>query len=139
MDFTALNELLSTLPGYALITDTMRTAAMSGALIPDENGVWPGQPGYIDTYDVYFAALKLVPFLQAQPVVTSAGSEGTNVSVKPADWEAIIAFYRSNSPIVQATSGDVLQVVPIPDPPHVRRVNMRDRSGYYGDVDTDVS
>lgn len=138
MDFSKLNELLSSLPGYALLTDTMKTAAMSGALIPDSEGRWPGQDDYVSTYDIYFAALKLLPFLQAQPVVTSAGSEGTSVSVKPADWDAIIAFYRGSSPIIQATGNDVLRVVTIPDPPHVRKVNMQDRGGYYGDVDTDI-
>lgn len=138
MDFTKLNELLSTLPGYDLLTDTMKTAAMSGALIPDSEGRWPGQEDYVSTYDIYFAALKLLPFLQAQPVVTSAGSEGTSVSVKPTDWNAIIAFYRGNSLIIQATDNDVLRVVPIPDPPHVVRVPMNDRGGYYGDIDTDL-
>lgn len=139
MDFTKLNELLSTLPGYALLTDTMKTAAMSGALIPDSEGRWPGQEEYEPTYDIYFAALKLLPFLQAQPVVTSASSEGTSVSVKPTDWTAIITFYRGSSTIIQATGNDVLRAVPIPDPPHARKVSMQDRGGYYGDVDTDIS
>lgn len=134
-----LNELLSTLPGYALLTDNMKTVAMGGALIPDSEGRWPGQDDYVETFDIYFAALKLLPFLQAQPVVTSAGSEGTSVSVKPTDWSAIIAFYRGASSIIQATGNDMLRVVPIPDPPHVRRVPMNDRGGYYGDVDTDLS
>ena len=138
MDFSKLNELLSSLPGYALLTDAMKTVAMNAALIPDSEGRWPGQEDYEPTYDIYFAALKLLPFLQAQPVVTSAGSEGTSVSVKPADWDAIIAFYRGNSHIIQATGNDVLRAVPIPDPPHVRKVNMQDRGGYYGDVDTDI-
>lgn len=138
MDFSKLNELLSSLPGYALLTDAMKTVAMNAALIPDSEGRWPGQEDYEPTYDIYFAALKLLPFLQAQPVVTSAGSEGTSASVKPADWDAIIAFYRGSSPIIQATGNDVLRAVPIPDPPHVRKVNMQDRGGYYGDVDTDI-
>ena len=139
MDFSKLNELLSPLPGYEMLTDSMKTIAMESAQIPDGDGVWPGQPEYVPTYDIYFAALKLLPFLQAQPVVTSAGSEGTSVSVKPADWDAIIAFYRGSSPIIQATGNDVLRAVPIPDPPHVRKVNMQDRGGYYGDVDTDLN
>ena len=139
MDFSKLNELLSPLPGYEMLTDSMKTIAMESAQIPDGDGVWPGQPEYVPTYDIYFAALKLLPFLQAQPMVTSAGSEGTSVSVKPADWDAIIAFYRGSSPIIQATGNDVLRAVPIPDPPHVRKVNMQDRGGYYGDVDTDLN
>lgn len=138
MDFTKLNELLGPLPGYKLLTDNMKTVAMSGALIPDSAGVWPGQPDYAPTYDVYFAALKLLPFLQAQPVVTSSSSEGTSVSAKPTDWSAVIAFYRSGSSILQATGNSLLQMVPIPDPPHVKRVPMNDRGGRYGDIDTDI-
>ena len=138
MDFTKLNELLSVLPGHNTLTNSMKTIAMNSAVIPDENGVWPGQAGYLPTYDVYFAALKLIPFLQAQPIVTSAGSEGTSVTVSAPDWGALITFYRGSSPIIQATGTDVLAVVPIPDPPHVVRVSMRDRGGYYGDVNTGI-
>lgn len=138
MDFTKLNELLSSLPGYDLLTDTMKTSALQGALIPDEHGVWPGQQGYDPTYDVYYAAAHLVPVLQAQPSVTNVNSEGTGVTVTPPDWGALLSFYRSMSPIHQGYGHDVLRVVPIPDPPHVQRVPMNDRGGYYGDVDTDV-
>ena len=60
-----IRDRLSTLPGYALLTDTMKTAAMNGALIPDSEGRWPGETDYVPTYDIYFAALKLIPFLQA--------------------------------------------------------------------------
>lgn len=138
MDFTKLNELLEALPGYSVLTDTMKTTALTGARIPDSAGRWPADPSYEPTYDIYFAALSLMPFLQAQPVVTSAGSEGTSVSVSVPDWDALRAFYRGLSPIINASGNDVLQLVPIPDPPHVRRVPMNDRGGYYGDVDTDI-
>lgn len=138
MDFTKLNELLGTLPGFALLTDNMKTVAMESARIPDSGGRWPGQPNYVPTFDIYFAALMLLPFLQAQPVVTSASSEGTSVSAKPTDWVAIRAFYRSGSSIVQATGTNVMQRVTIPDVPHVKRVPMNDRGGRYGDIDTDI-
>lgn len=138
MDFTKLDELLSSLPGFAKLTPEMKTAALNGARIPDEAGVWPGQPGYVDTYDVYFAALKLVPFLQAQPFITSAGSEGTNISVKQADWSAIIKFYRESSQIILASGNDVLTRVLIPDVSHVVHAPMNDGGGYYGDVDSDI-
>lgn len=138
MDFTELNKLLEALPGYSLLTDSMKTSALMGALIPDEAGRWPSNPEYVPTYDVYFAALSLLPFLQSQPVVTSASSEGTSVSVQATDWNSIRAFYRGLSPICSTNGNDVLQIVPIPDVPHVRRVPMNDRGGYYGDVDTDL-
>ena len=137
MDYTGLNDLLKPLPGYALLTDSMRDSALLASRIPDSSGRWPSDKDYEATYDLYFAALQLLPFLQAQPVVTSASSEGTSVSAKPTDWAALRAFYRSLSDIFQATDS-ILRVVPIPDPPHVVRVPMNDRGGYYGDVDTDV-
>lgn len=136
MDLTKLNELMQSLPGYALLSDTMKTSAMETALIPDSNGVWPQQPGYVDTYDIYFAAVSLLPFLAAQPVVTSASSEGTSVSAKPLSWADLRKFYQGLSPILSGNS--ILTLVPIPDVPHIRRVPMNDRGGYFGDVDTDL-
>lgn len=138
MDFTKLNELLQALPGYTLISDTMRESAMGSALVPDSEGRWPGSSGYEETYDLFFAALALVPFLQAQPAVTSAGSEGTSVTATAFDWQALIRFYRLQSQIYLGAGQTILQVLPIPDPPHVVRVPMNDRGGYYGDVDTDI-
>ena len=137
MDFTALNNIISSLAGYDLLTDDMKTSALESARIPDESGRWPQDTGYVPTYDVYFAALSLLPFLQAQPAVTSAGSEGTTVSATPTDWAALRTFYRSHSLIASGSSA-VLQILPIPDVPHVRKVPMNDRGGYYGDVDTDA-
>lgn len=138
MDYTDLNKVIETLPGYNMLTDSMKTMALNGAMVPDVEGRWPGQDNYEPTYDVYFAALALVPFLQAQPAVTHAGSEGTSVTATPMDWGAIKAFYQGLSPIISGTGSDVLTSVPIPGASHVRRVAMNDRGGYYGDVDTDL-
>ena len=139
MDYTALDQLLSSIPGYDAVSPAMKTAALEASLIPDKDGRWPKQEGYLPTYDVYFAAMRIVPFLQAQPTVTNVNSEGTGVTVTPPDWGALLAFYRSISPIYQAAGPHVLQSVPIPDPPHGVRVPMNDRGGYYRDVDTDIS
>lgn len=133
-----LNKILAGLVGYDMLTPEMKQSALNRSLVPDSAGVWPGRPGYVDSYDVYFAALLLIPILAAQPVVTSASSEGTSASVRATDWGQLAASYRGLSPIVQATSSSVLNILPIPDVPHVRRVPMNDRGGYYGDVDTDI-
>lgn len=133
-----LNELLAGLPNASLITDTMKNAALAGALVPDSNGVWPGQPGYMPTYDIYFAAINLVGFLQAQPVVRQSSSEGTSVAVDAPNWDALLNYYRSQSQIVQASGNTVLQKVLIPDGPHVQRVPMTGVSSYYDNVDTDL-
>jgi hypothetical protein len=134
-----LEALLQSLPNYALITSDMKQAALNSSLIPDSAGVWPGGVGYELTYDVYHAAGLLLPFLMAQPTVTSASSEGTSISTTPMDWSALKESYRLLSPIAKAVGLGVLNVVDIPENSHVVRVPMRDGGGYYGDVDTDVN
>jgi hypothetical protein len=133
-----LNALVNSLPGAGLLSDKMKHDALAGALIPDVNGVWPGKPGYNQTYDIYFAASNMLPFLQAQPVIRQTSSEGTSIAVDAPNWGALYAYYRSMSPIAQATSGGVLSSIPIPGAPHVTRTNMEGGSGY-DDVNTDVS
>lgn len=134
-----LEALLEGIAGYAAVTASMKERALSMAQIPDATGVWPGQPGYAVTTDAYYAALQLLPFLQARPLVTSTSSEGTSVSVTPPDWQALRSFFRDQSVIIAASGHDVLRAIPIPDPPHVKRVPMNDTGGRYGDVDTDVN
>ena len=133
-----LNQLLSGLPGFASLSDPAKQRALDLSLIPDDNGVWPGKPGYEQTYDVYYAALNLVGFMQAIPQVTSAGSEGTNVSTTKPDWASFSRYLRSMSPIINQTGNSVLTPVDIPYGPHVVKVPMNDRSGYFGDVDSDI-
>jgi hypothetical protein len=133
-----LNALLSPLPGYGTITTNMKNAALAGALIPDSEGRWPGEVDYVLTYDVYFAALSLLGFLQAQPVVRSTSSEGTSISVDSPDWGALSTYYRGMSPICAATGNDAIQRVRIPEGPHVQRVDMRMGAYGYDNVDTDL-
>lgn len=134
-----LNGLLISLPGYSTLTDKMKTDALNGARIPDGAGVWPDQPGYQVTYDIYWAGISLVGFMQAQPFVKSSGSEGTQVTVEKPDWSGILTYFRSQSVIARASqSGPILTAVPIPDVPHVRRTDMSGRGDAYGDVDTDL-
>ena len=132
-----LDGIMSSLPGYDVLTTDMKQRALDGALIPDDAGVWPGGAGYVDTHDVYYAAASLIGFLQAQPTVRQTSSEGTSVTVQPMDWGALAQWYRSMSPICQAQGGAVLVQVPIPGPTHVVRTDMTGRCDEYGDVDTD--
>lgn len=132
-----LNALLSSLPGYSILTDGMKNAALAGALVPDVNGVWPGQPDYINTYDIYYAAYNLIGFLKAQPVVTGSSSEGTSVTVQAPDWGALLAYYKGQSQVL-GYARDVLTPVPIPDLPHVSRVNMRGEGSYGAGIDTSL-
>lgn len=134
-----LNALLISLPGYGLLTPNMKQNALNGARIPDAAGVWPGGEDYVPTYDVYFAAMSLIGFLQAQPVVRQASSEGTSTAVDAPQWSGLLAWYRSMSPICAAAGSTVLQVLPIPDFPHVIATDMSGRWDGNGDVDTDLT
>ena len=134
-----LTALLANLPGAALLTAQMKLDALAGSLIPDSLGVWPGQPTYVPTYDAYYAAISLIGFLQAQPVIRQSSSEGTSVSVDAPNWSGLVSWYRSLSPIAQLTNQTVLGVITIPDVPHVIHTDMRGRSGDSNDnVDTDL-
>lgn len=133
-----LEALLQNLPGYALLSEAMKQAALDGALVPDADGVWPGEDGYVPTYDVYFAALNLLGYLQAQPVVRQSSSEGTSVAVDGPNWAGLANYFKSMSPIVQATNSSILQKVLIPEGPHVRHVDMSTREHGYDNVDTDL-
>ena len=136
---SSLNQLLVTLPNATVLTDMMKTDALVQSYIPDSQGVWPGKPGYFKTYDIYFAAIRLLNFLQAQPVVRQSSSEGTSVAVDAPNWAGLIAYFRSMSPIMQASGSGVLSAVNIPGGPHVKRVDMRNGGDGYDDVDTDLS
>lgn len=133
-----LDELLSPLPNFGVLTTNMKQHALNGALVPDSAGVWPGRPNYVPTYDIYYAAVSLVGFLQAQPVVRQSSSEGTSVAVDAPNWSALLAYYRSLSPIVSAQGSRLLVAVPIPDGPHVVPTDMSGRYDDHGDVDTDL-
>lgn len=138
-----LKALLANLPGAALITERQYDDALSGARVPDGLGVWPGAVGYQDTFDIYWAAISLVGFLAAQPFVKQSSSEGTSVSVEAPSWAGLLAYYRTQSSVAQATARPVLGTIPIPATPHVARVDMSDsdwlgRRGSIGDIDTDL-
>ena len=132
-----LEALLAGVPGYSSLTVAMKTAALQGARIPDSEGRYPGEEDYVDTYDVYFAALNLLGYLQAQPFISQVSSEGTSTTVQPPDWSALTRYYQSQSPIMRL-QGDTLQVVQLPYDDYIRRTDMSGRSGRFGDVDTDL-
>jgi len=133
-----LNALLVNLPNASLITVGMKDAALAGALIPDAASVWPGDVDYVATYDVYFAALNLLGFLMAQPVVRQSSSEGTSVAVDAPNWGALANYYRGMSVIVQATNNGGLNRILIDEASHVVRTNMRMEAYGYDNVDTDL-
>lgn len=121
-----LNSLLSSLPNSELISENMRKDALEASVIPDSEGRLPGSEGYVATYDAYYAAYRLIPFLRAQSMVTATSSEGTSVSVTPPDWSALMSYYQSMS-VILSMQHDALHLIHIPDVPHVSKTNMHGR------------
>ena len=134
-----LTTLVVNLPNASILTAQMKLDALAGARIPDQFGVWPGQPGYVETHDLYFAAIGLIGFLQAQPVIRQSSSEGTSVAVDAPNWSGLVAWYRSMSAIARVSPSDVLNRITIPDVPHVRRISMTYGGDSNDNVDTDLS
>ena len=139
MTNVTLDDLLSGIPGYGDVTSAMKDAVLANSLMPDSFDIWPGEDGYEPTYDVYFAAMNLLSFLQSKPVITSSSSEGTSVSVTPTDWGSLKAYFSSMSPIAKSIGGSTLSVITIPGESHVERTNMSEDSYDYGDADTDIN
>lgn len=130
-----LNSILASLPGGANTPDDLKYKALQQSRVPDDDGRLPGSVGYVDTYDVYFAAYMLVDFLSAQPNVTSAGSEGTSITTSAPDWEAVRRVFSSMSEVMSIQPH--LGFISYDNPPIIVPSNMTGR-GNYGDVNTDI-
>lgn len=131
-----LKELLSAAPGIDKVPETVLIKALAKSLVPDEDGNFPGADDYTSTYDVYFAALYVVGWLRALPQVTAAGSEGTNITTTPFDWDSLAEHFRSMSDIASLSDG--FTIIPVHASNPLVRVNMRD-GGYFDDRDTDIN
>ena len=130
-----LDIILGQVQGYDAVPNELKAHALEGSLIPDENGVWPSKAGYIPTYDHYYAAMNLVSYLRAQPQVTSTGSEGTNVTVSPTNWDSLLIWLKSKSAIVLVSGDSVITPVSIQLGPHVVKQNMQGSGVYRGETD----
>lgn len=128
-----LNQLLAGLPGVDKLSDSVKQQMLEQSLVPDTEGRDPYTEGYTKTYDTAYAAWLLVGVLSAFPMVTSAGSEGTSVSMTRPDWEALKRSFAVLSPIMARQ--DTLRVLRLPPDPYVRHRNML---GRYDDVNTSI-
>lgn len=113
-DTTTLDDLLGAYPGYDKISAQTKASALNLAVTPDSGGRLPGAEGYQPTYDYAYAAILMLPALQAQAQATTVASEGTTVSTTVTDWRALRAFLASMSPICKSQSQGVFQVAYIP-------------------------
>lgn len=133
-----LDIILGQVQGYDAVPNELKAHALEGSLIPDENGVWPSKVGYIPTYDHYYAAMNLVGYLRSQPQVTSTGSEGTNVTVSPTNWDSLLIWLKSKSSIVRVSGDSVITPVSIQLGPHVVKQNMQGSGVYRGETDNTI-
>ena len=111
MTTVTLDEIIESLPIGGSVPEALKQDALSRALIPDASGLLPGTAGYQATYDVYYAALLLMPVM-SHPSVTQVSSEGTTIHVSSVDWDSIRDYLQSMS-IIARSSKDILQVIPI--------------------------
>lgn len=133
-DTTMLDSLLGAYPGYDRISAQMKAEALARAVIPDSTGAPPDAEGWQPTYDYAYAAMLLIPALQAQPQATTVASEGTTVSTSTPDWKALRAFLASMSPICRRQSQGVFTVWHIPQE-NTRPVVDYSRLGVDSDVE----
>ena len=107
------------------LSETDLQAALAASLIPDAAGVWPGQPGYQPTYDLYWAAAETSTLramraaMSATQTVTKVTSEGSTFEVEQSapDWAALGRRWRAMSQIGREIGlGGSLGVVEVASP-----------------------
>lgn len=133
-DTTMLESLLGAYPGYDKISTQMKDEALARAVTLDSEGTPPGVDGWQPTYDYAYAALLLLPALQAQPQATTVTSEGTTVATTVADWKTLRAFLAGMSPICRQQAQGVFAVFHVPQET-TRPVRDGSRLGVDNDVE----
>jgi len=105
-----LHDMIGAGTPPALSYDHIRWA-LSRSLVPDSEGRWPTQDGYVQTWDLEWAAAELSDLraLRAaqtgdREAVTRIESEGSSftVQVERTDWATVAHQWRQRSQIGQA-------------------------------------
>lgn len=114
--------------GAATIPDAILAQALQQSLTWDAVGLAPGQPGYVETYDLQWAAAEACTLMAlteaaapSQAQVKTFTSEGTTVTVEsgaPVDWWHLAHLWRCRSKLGQLVEyGTTLGHIDIPVPP----------------------
>ena len=110
----ALAELVQARTTQPVLTDDQLDAALAASLVPDTAGIWPGGDGYVQTWDLWWAAAETAvtrsELAAMQPVVKRWSSEGTTVERVAPNWLALARQYRSRSPL-GAQTGAFAEIV----------------------------
>ena len=107
------------------LTDEDLQAALDASQIPDAADVWPGQPDYVVTYDLAWAAAEALTMRawraaqQPTEALNRVQSEGSSFEISTAspDWLAQARFWRARSRIGRETGyGETLGLVEVATP-----------------------
>lgn len=108
MDRTTAEQALTAAVGpyvASLLTPDDITRALDSSRTPDQQGRTPGQPGYIETIDPYWAAAEAVTTIAIRaagdPQLTRITSEGASFERTPPDLFRMAALLRARSPLGQ--------------------------------------
>lgn len=117
---------LAAMFGAATLPEAILTQALQQSLTWDAAGLAPGRPGYVETYDLQWAAAEAATLMAlhaaAAPTpeqVKSFTSEGTTFQVEAGaavDWRTLAHLWRLRSPMARVAGyGSTLNTVDIVD------------------------
>lgn len=108
MDRATAEQVLTTAIGphvASLLTSDDIARALDSSRTPDQQGHTPGQPGYTETIDPYWAAAEAVTTVAIRaagdPQLTRITSEGASFERTPPDLFRMAALLRARSPLGQ--------------------------------------
>lgn len=108
MDRTTAEQALTAAVGpyvASLLTSGDIARALDSSRTPDQQGRTPGQPGYTETIDPYWAAAEAVTTIAIRaagdPQLTRITSEGASFERTPPDLFRMAALLRARSPLGQ--------------------------------------
>lgn len=112
MTRTEAAEFIRSLLGDDTPPDAVLDQLIDGAAMPDASGVIPGEPGWVQTFDEWWAAADaaLMAASLAGDTLTSVTSEGSTFQVQGRDWQAVATAWRSRSTIGRLTGPHVIDV-----------------------------
>lgn len=108
MDRATAEQVLTTAIGphvASLLASDDIARALDSSRTPDQQGRAPGQPGYTETIDPYWAAAEAVTTIAIRaagdPQLTRITSEGASFERTPPDLFRMAALLRARSPLGQ--------------------------------------
>lgn len=112
---TALAEIVSATTAPVLSTADL-DRALDAARIPDTEDRGPAETGYVETFDLDYAAAEAFDTKAirqaASPVVEEFSAEGARFKRKPPDFAALASYYRGRSSVGGSSGISVIELDP---------------------------